>query len=109
MLETKDMVLCCHDYGLMQKLSKVLVKEHDTKYSSKSVVEYCIMNNEPIDYTCLHKEFINYYTFYTLSDNRWDYYETARKPLPLGMGSTSNLFSPVIVSWENVECLLKGE
>ena len=73
MLETKDMVLCCHDYGLMQKLSKVLVKEHDTKYSSKSVVEYCIMNNEPIDYTCLYKEFINYYTFYALSDNCWDY------------------------------------
>ena len=44
MLETKDMVLCCHDYDLMQKLSKVLVKEHDTKYSSKSVVEYCIMS-----------------------------------------------------------------
>lgn len=37
MLSTKDMILCCHDYGLMQKLSKVLVKEYDTKYSSKSV------------------------------------------------------------------------
>lgn len=132
MLSTKDMVLCCHDYDLMQKLSKVLVKEHDTKYSSKSVVEYCIMNNEPIDYTCLHKEFINYYTFYALSDNRWDYTRSFLtcdlqdvivvlyfvdcvvlchnvKLFTCIEKDSLHLFSPVIVSWENVECLLKGE
>lgn len=110
----------------MQKLSKVLVKEYDTKYSSKSVVEYCIMNNEPIDYTCLRKD------FYALSDNRWDYTRSFLacdiqnvivvlyfvdcvvlchnvKLFTCIEKDSLHLFSPVIVSWENVECLLEGE
>ena len=129
-MSVKDMVLHCNDFGLMRRLSQELVKERCPDYSSKIQVEYEIMRKEITLDESLYALFVDHYIFYYYSDKLWEYTKRffTSKPQHIRLvlyfedcvvicsnmqdnnyidKDNINLFSPVIVSWENVECLLK--
>ena len=132
-MSVKDMVLHCCDYGLMRRLSGALVKEYSADYTFNTHVEYVVMRKEFTPNSSLYTNLTEYYDFYKQSDELWDctknfygYTDMHNVILVLYFDEcvvfchdvkTHNyidneslyLYSPLYVSWKNVECFLKGE
>ena len=130
-MSVKDMVLHCNDFGLMRRLSQELVRECCPDYSSNVQVEYEIMRKEITLGESLYALFVDHYIFYHYSDKLWEYTKRffTSKPQHIRLvlyfedcavicnniqeynyidKDNIHLFNPVIVGWENIECLLKG-
>ena len=130
-MSVKDMVLHCSDFGLMRRLSCALVKDYSAEYTSNTCVEYEVMHKERIPSSSLYINFIKHYDFYKQSDELWewakrfccnpdnailvlyfddciiicqdmDYYNYIDS-------KTLYQYNPLYISWEKVECFLKGE
>lgn len=129
----KDMVLHCSDFGLMRRLSEALVKEYSADFTSNTHVEYVLMRKEITPDANLFANLTEHYDFYRQSDELWDctknfYGYTNMYNVILVLyfddcvvfchdlkthnyidNESLHLYSPLYVSWENVERLVKED